>query len=94
MIYKELILLLIISVVLTIIQIWLSGKECWWKGLFVPALYGIISVPYACNRFLPTSSIRLRPDYYQTATFIFPGIWFFMIYFIFYYYRQYKKEGD
>ena len=92
MIYDELKLLLIITIILTVIQIWLSKKECWWKGLFVPALCGILSIPYACTRFLPTNSILLGSDYYQTATFIFPGIWFFMIYFTFYYYKQYKKE--
>lgn len=93
MIYNELKLLLIITIILTIIQIWLSKKECWWKGLFVPALYLVFAIPYVYTKLLPTSSIRLRPDYYHTATYIFPGIWFFMIYFIFYYYRQYKKEG-
>ena len=82
MIYDELKLLLIITIILTVIQIWLSKKECWWKGLFVPALYLAFAIPYVCTKLLPTNSIRLRPDYYHTATYIFPGIWFFMIYFI------------
>lgn len=71
MIYNELKLLLIITIILTIIQIWLSKKECWWKGLFVPALYLVFSIPYVCTKLLPTSSIRL-----DLTTIIQPPIFF------------------
>lgn len=92
MIYKELMVLIITTIILTMIQIWLSGKKYWWKGLLIPAFYLVFAVPYVRTHFL-TTRIFLIPDYYQTATFLFPSVWFLMIYLTFYYYGQYKKEG-
>lgn len=92
MIYKELIILFVTTIILTMIQIWLSGKKYRWQGFLIPVCYLVFAIPYVSTHFL-TTRVFLIPDYYQTATFLFPGVWFVMIYFIFYYYRQYRKEG-
>lgn len=92
MVTGALIKLIVVTVVLTIAQVWLSRKKCWWQGIILPIIYWILAIPYIYEAFLTTGPIRRIPDYYQAATFFFPGAWFFMIYFIFYYYNQ-CKEG-
>ena len=91
--YKNLIVLLVVVIFFTVIQIWLSKKAHWWQGILVPVIYLVAAIPYSYSAFLTTGPISLRPDYYQAATFLFPGIWFLMIYFIFYYYYKCKKEA-
>lgn len=87
MIYNDLKILIVVVILATIAQILISKRGKRYHGLVIPVLYGIAAGPYAL-RFLQVGPIRHVPDYYQAATFLFPAVWFFMIYFIVYYYRQ------
>lgn len=66
-------------------------KRKTWKGLLIPAVYWMYAIPCLCIKYLYTNQIRKIPDYYSAATYFFPGVWFIMVYFIFYYHREYKN---
>lgn len=68
----------------------MAVKEIVWKGMVLPVIYWIIAAPYIRNSLF--SEIYLVPDFHQAAVFFFPGIWFIMIFFIFYYYNKCRKE--
>lgn len=80
-----------VTVLFTIVQIWLAGKQQWWQGLILPILYWCVTVPFVKKHFLTVGGILIGKDYHSMYTFLFPGLWLVMIYFIFYYYSKYKE---
>ena len=83
--------ILFIIILLSLIQVFFSKKDKMWRGFLIPVVYWSCVIPTLCYKCLLTSEIRKNPDYYSAATYFFPGVWFIMIYFIFYYYRKYKE---
>lgn len=79
-----------IIITFTIIQILLSKKGHWWKGLLLPSIYLLFTAKDIISTF--DTTIRLIPNYYQAATLFFPSVWLLMIYYIYYYY--WKCKGD
>ena len=62
-----------------------------WMGWIFPVLYWLFTIPWIYTRFLSVNEIRKVPDYYSTATVLFPGLLFLMIYYIVGYYRKIEK---
>lgn len=89
---NSLIVLLILTMILTAVQVWFSRSGHWKKGIIIPVIYCLFSFPNIYSH-LTVSPAKLIPDYYQAATFFYPSIWLLMIYFILYYHRKYKEAG-
>lgn len=63
-----------------------------WMGWILPVLYWLFMIPWIYTRFLSVNEIRKVPDYYSTATVLFPGFLFLMLYYIVCYYRKQKNN--
>lgn len=59
-----------------------------WIGWIPPIVYWMFILPWVYRRLLSVNEIRKVPDYYSTATYLFPGVLFLMGYYIVCYYKK------
>ncbi len=86
------IIMISVIVLFTIFQLFLAKRSRWWEGYIIPAVYFIFNT-HKIWAALAASEVRLKPDFFEAGVLLFIGIWFLMIYFIFYYYWLCRK-GD
>lgn len=92
--YKDLLAVTLSTIVFSGVQVYFAKHRPWYMGLFLPVIYWIFAAPYIRNCII-TGENQLRTDYYSAATFFFPGIWLFLLYYIvFFYWKWRAKYGD
>lgn len=90
--FMEYVFFLIEIILFAMIQILLTKRARPLESFIIPTVYLVLNLKNIINAF--SLRVQLIPDYYLIATLIFPFIELFVIYFIFFYYRQYKKHDN